>query len=65
MSITNNKNSKKKIVYKCAFNTNGAEVLSVRFDPEDSVVAAGCSDGHLRVFNLHTGFLKFDDKICE
>jgi len=30
-------------------------VLTIRFDPEDTMLAAGCSDSSIRIFHMHTG----------
>jgi COMPASS component SWD3 len=47
----------KKIILKTFFGNPETEVLSVRFDQEDQLVAAGCSDGGIKVYNLTTGKL--------
>ena len=30
-------------------------VLSMRFDPEDTMLAAGCTDSSIRIYHMHTG----------
>lgn len=50
----------KKAILKTFFGNPESEVLSVRFDQDDTMVAAACSDGGIKVYNLGTGILKFD-----
>lgn len=40
--------------------TEKAELMVGRFGYEDSLLAGGYSDGHVRVFNMNT-----DNKICQ
>ena len=46
------------------FNNNipgeeGSEVYTLKFDPEDKYLAAGCSDGSIRIYNLFTGNISY------
>lgn len=34
-------------------------IYTIRFDPEDKYLAAGCSDGTLRVYNLFSGNISY------
>ena len=50
---------KSKLIMKSAI-TEKAELMVGRFGYEDSLLAGGYSDGHVRVFNMNT-----DNKICQ
>ncbi|KAL4471523.1 hypothetical protein ABPG74_008416 [Tetrahymena malaccensis] len=47
----------KKIVKKNVFNAE-SPIMNLRFDPEDTMIAAVCGDGSLKIFHLHSDQLK-------
>ncbi|KRX01594.1 WD40-repeat-containing domain [Pseudocohnilembus persalinus] len=38
--------------------------MSIKFDPEDTMIAAGCADGTLKIFHLYSGHTKLDIPIA-
>lgn len=50
------RSGKKLITYR-TLDDNPSEVFVVRFSPDGKLVAAGCNDGSIRVFNLKTGYI--------
>eukprot|EP00697_Spironema_sp_BW2_P016156 gnl/Spiro4/7282_TR3808_c0_g1_i1.p1 gnl/Spiro4/7282_TR3808_c0_g1~~gnl/Spiro4/7282_TR3808_c0_g1_i1.p1 ORF type:complete len:415 (+),score=48.95 gnl/Spiro4/7282_TR3808_c0_g1_i1:84-1328(+) len=50
---------RKKITPKALIGEIGSEVFSVRFSPDGALVAAGCSDGGVRLYNTETGRLSY------
>lgn len=46
--------SKKRGVLKGVYSEDDSDVMVVRFDEEDTMVAVGCTDGMVRVYNLNT-----------
>ena len=49
--------SKKKIVPHLDISDNPSEVFVSKFSPDGALLAAGCGDGALRVFDAETGRL--------
>ncbi|CAD8172100.1 unnamed protein product [Paramecium pentaurelia] len=50
----------KKISLKTFFGNPEFEIFCLRFDFEDQLIAAGCSDGTVKVFNIVSGKLAFN-----
>lgn len=44
----------KRLIKKSVFIAS-TQIMSARFDPEDSMLAAVCGDGSLKIFHLHSG----------
>ncbi|EAR93543.3 WD40 domain protein (macronuclear) [Tetrahymena thermophila SB210] len=51
-------NSKYKLAIRTFFGNPETEVFCVRFDQDDQFIAAGCSDGSVKIFNISTGKLE-------
>ena len=52
--------SSKKIVPYMDISDNPAEVFVTKFSPEGNLLAAGCGDGAIRVFQTNTGRLAYN-----
>ncbi|CAD8172875.1 unnamed protein product [Paramecium pentaurelia] len=53
-------NKIRKISLKTFFGNPEFEIFCIRFDFEDQLIAAGCSDGTVKIFNIATGKLAFN-----
>ncbi|CAD8179070.1 unnamed protein product [Paramecium octaurelia] len=53
-------NKVRKISLKTFFGNPEFEIFCIRFDFEDQLIAAGCSDGTVKIFNIATGKLAFN-----
>lgn len=51
--------TRRKIQAKALIGEIGSEVFCVRFSPDGSLIAAGCSDGGVRLYNTDTGRLSY------
>ena len=52
--------SDKRIVPYLDISDNPGEVFVTRFSPDGNLLAAGCGDGAVRVFNTETGRLNYN-----
>ena len=52
----------KRLVPVCTVSDNTSEVFSVRFSPDGKLLAAGCGDGAIRVYNALNGNLAYELK---
>lgn len=49
-----------KLVPRLTISENSNEVFCVRFSPDGKLLAAGCGDGSIRVFNASTGSIAYN-----
>ena len=56
--------SKKKIVPHLDISDNPSEVFVSKFSPDGALLAAGCGDGAVRVFDAETGRLNYNLNIA-
>ncbi|KAL4494012.1 hypothetical protein ABPG72_022029 [Tetrahymena utriculariae] len=54
----------KRLNFKNSFKTN-SEILCVRFDPEDSLIATGNLNGSLQIFHLQSGYQKININVSD
>jgi len=52
-------NVNRKVYERGTLGDGSTGIQSIKFDPQDRYVAAGCEDGSIRVFNAHTGKLAY------
>ena len=57
--LENARNSNVKIQHKYTLGDTDMQTFSVRYDPNDKYIAAGCGDGCVRIYNTFTSKLSF------
>lgn len=52
--------TKKKVTPKLQLSENVSDVFCLRFSPDSQLLAAGCGDGAIRIYNAQTGRLSYN-----